>query len=262
MLVLLLFLLGICIGSFLNVVIDRSAQGESIFFGRSHCDYCKHTLAWYDLIPVLSFIFLLGRCRYCGKKLSWQYPLIELLTGMLFVAVFQFSVFIRQPADQFSILYSVKLFLLFSIIASLIALFMTDLKYEILPDGITLFGASAALLYAVFFSGTIVNQLLAGLGTSLFFLLLYLATRRRGMGFGDVKLAILLGWFVGFPNIFLAVYLAFLTGGLTGIILILAKKKKLKGDKIPFGPFLIGGTVLTFFCGQQLWQLTMRFLGI
>ncbi len=256
---LLIFLFGICVGSFLNVVIDRTAQGRSIVKGRSACDFCHHVLSWYDLVPVASFLFLLGKCRYCQKKLSWQYPLVELATGSLFVLLTQFSVF----SSQFSIGSVLDLVFLFSIMSSLIVLFMTDLKYEILPDSIVVFGIVCAALYMVFVTNTLIlNHFLSGIFASLFFLLLYLATKRRGMGFGDVKLAILLGFFVGFPSIFLAIYLAFLTGAVVGIILIVAKKKKFKGDRIPFGPFLIGGTIVCFFFGQQLWQITLRLLGL
>lgn len=212
---LLVFLLGLSVGSFLNVLIDRLANGESIWLGRSHCDWCKKPLRWYELIPVLSFIIQRGRCRRCHKKISLQYPLVELAAG---------TIFVTQPWASWIIL------------SALLVIFVADLKYMIIPDSMIVVG-----LLGVVTRG----NWLAALVAAIFFLILFLLTRGKGMGFGDVKLAFLLGFWLGFPHVVIALYLAFLTGAVTGVTLILTGKKGLK-SKIAFGPFLVLGAVLTY----------------
>jgi len=262
MLVAFIFLFGLVIGSFLNVIIDRTAEGRSIVKGRSECDYCHHILEWYDLIPICSFFFLFGKCRYCKKKLSWQYPLIELLTGVTAIGLFYF-VFHSSIYQVVSITKIIAFSYYFFIFSCFIVLFFTDFKYEFLPDNVILVGSIVSFFFILLTTDYLLsNHVLSGFGASLFFLLLYLATKKRGMGFGDVKLAIFLGFFVGFPNIFTGLYVAFLTGGMVGIILVVLRKKKFHGDKIPFGPFLIGGTIISFFWGHQLWQIALRILGL
>jgi len=291
MLVFLLFVLGLAVGSFLNVLIDRIPQGQSPFKGRSYCDKCKKTLKWYDMIPVLSFLILKGKCRYCRTHISFYYPLVEFITGVMFVIVFAYVYGLRSTdyGLSFSILnspfglaqggqFSTFLYYLF-ILPSFIVIFFTDLKYGIIPDKIvypsvvifTIYHLSilpsASLRAGNFPFGlaqggqfSIFNYLLSGIGAFIFFLVLFLITKGKGMGFGDVKLAFLLGLFLGFPKILAALYLAFLTGALIGSILIIWRKKKLKGGTIPFGPFLIIGTVLSLFFGEKILRLASLWL--
>lgn len=251
----IVFVLGACIGSFLNVLIDRIPRGEPIFNSRSRCEFCHKKLQWYDLIPFVSFLLLKGKCRYCHKPLSWQYIGLEFLTGIVFILIyFQFESKVLN--DQFDRKAFFELSYQLFMMSSFIVLFFTDLKYSILPDKIAYPAIFATSLFLLF-NPSVPFHILSGIGASLFFFLLFIITRGKGMGFGDVKLVFLLGLFLGFPNIVIALYIAFLTGAFISIILIIKMKKKLK-DAIPFGPFLITGAILAFFWGNSI----MSFLGV
>lgn len=215
---------GLAVGSFLNVLIDRLPKGENVLTGRSRCDHCGKSLRWFELIPLLSFLLQGGRCRRCHARLSWQYPIVELVTGIAFF-------------------YGVNP-LLFS---SLLVIFVADLKYQIIPDSMIVIG----VIGVIGVLGVIGENFFAGIGAAAFFLLLWLITRGKGMGLGDVKLAFLMGLLLGFPKIVVAAYLAFLTGAAVGVILILLRKKDLK-SKIAFGPFLIIGAVAAILWGEKL----------
>ncbi|MBI2028739.1 MAG: prepilin peptidase [Candidatus Levybacteria bacterium] len=258
--IIFIFLVGTAIGSFLNVLVDRLPRGEGVFGGRSHCDKCKKDLAWYDLIPLFSFLILRGKCRYCHTPLSLYYPVVELTTGILFVLVFVF-LGARIMNQELRILDYITLVYYFIIISSLIVVFFTDLKYGIIPDAIVAPSIFVSFPY-LFFNhySLILNHLLSGGGAFLFFLFLFLITKGRGMGFGDVKLSFLLGLVLGFPKIAVALYISFLTGAIVGCILIIWKRKRLHGTKIPFGPFLVFGTLLTIFLGEQIMQIMLGFL--
>lgn len=234
-----IFLVGIFFGSFLNVLIDRLPKGQPVLFDRSRCDSCGKVLKVTDLIPIVSWLALSGRCRYCRSPLSLYYPVVEITTGILFVFVFSFSVF---PESIF----------LLTIFSCLMVIFFADLKYGIIPDQILYPLAGASLLYLISINGQLLNHFLSGVAILLFFFALFRFTGGRGMGFGDVKLSFFLGFFLGWPNTILAVYVAFLTGALISIILIVLGKKKLKGDTIAFGPFLVIGTIVAYFFGNQI----------
>lgn len=256
---LILFILGLCVGSFLNVVIYREVKGKSWFWGRSFCDKCKKKITWYDNIPLLSFLLLKGRCRHCHKKISLQYPFVELLTGLEFVWIY---FLIKSNLDffgKFEGFYSLLSLLVWFVLGScLLAILVADLKYKIIPDTAIIFGIVISLLKLWVdyrFTGMLdlsvfPSSLLAGL----FFLGLNIGTKGKGMGFGDVKLAFFMGLILGFPKIVIALFTAFLTGALMGVILILLKKKKTK-SKIAFGPFLVLGTIIAIFWGDVVWRL-------
>jgi len=283
MLVFLLFILGLAIGSFLNVLIDRIPQGQSPLAGRSYCDKCKKTLKWYDLVPLISYLYLKGKCKYCRVHISFYYPLVELITGVMFVLIFLYLSNLRLLNLEFGnyLMFGILnleiilsyLYYLF-ILSSFIVIFFTDLKYGIIPDKI-IYPAIIISIFLLFFISKeswlsfplqpatfemFVNKFLSGLASFAFFLILYLITRGKGMGFGDVKLAFLLGIILGFPKIIVAFYLAFLTGAIVGFILIIWGKKKLKGGTIPFGPFLIIGAVLSIFFGEKIIHLVSPWL--
>lgn len=245
----LLFLLGLCIGSFLNVVIDRVPKDKTILRGRSYCDHCKKDIAWRDLIPVVSFIMLGGKCRNCKKQIDIRNPTVEITTGLLFVLIY----FSSLPLNYFSF------FVLIFVFSSLIAIFFIDLKDGIIPDKITYPAIFVLVVYLLTNTTLLMNHLLSALLASAFFLIIFILTRGRGLGFGDVKLAGLLGIFLGFPNVFLAIYIAFLTGATVSFILILWRKKVLK-DTVPFGPFLILGAVISFFWGERMASHLLSFL--
>lgn len=264
-----LFVLGIFVGSFLNVLADRLPNDESPFKGRSHCEYCKHVLSWKDLIPLLSFTLLKGKCRYCGKKLSTYYPIVELTTGILFALTTYFAIY-HLPFTIFDQLSITNLFLIshFSsfifylfIVSCLIVIFFADLKYGIIPDKITFSAIFVSFIYAFLIHNSLfLNLLLSAIGAALFFFALFAITKGRGMGFGDVKYAFLMGMLLGFPNIITALYVAFLTGALISLILVVWGKKKLKGATIPFGPFLVIGTIVGLFWGDSITQYALSFL--
>jgi len=262
-----IFLLGSIIGSFLNVVICRLETGEDIVKQRSHCPKCGRILPWYDLIPIVSFFALRGRCRACQKKISWQYPLVEMATGLLFILIFNF---------QFSIGNLLATYFLLYVICSLIVIFVYDLRHYIIPDKILWPAIVATLLFRIlnleFVSNfefrisnfeTLLNPLFSALAAAAFFLFLVLITRGRGMGLGDVKLVFLMGLVLGWPGILMALFLAFFSGALVGIALILISghrqplglamsKNYTLQSQIPFGPFLIFGTLAALFWGQQI----------
>jgi|TARA_Y100000031_G_scaffold143446_1_gene173909 leader peptidase (prepilin peptidase)/N-methyltransferase len=254
MLYILIFVFGLCVGSFLNVAICRLKTKEPITKSRSHCPKCRAVLKWYDLIPVLSFLIQKGKCRYCHKKISWQYPIIETSTGLIFLQIFNF---------QFSIFNTIYYFL---IISFLIIIFVYDLKHYIIPDRIIYPAILVAgiwyLVSGIFIQNTsyeLRTTILSALGASLFFLALVLISQGKWMGLGDVKLAFLMGLILGWPNILLALFLSFFSGAIIGIGLIIAGKKGLK-SQIPFGPFLAGSTILVLLYGHWLITCCINFL--
>lgn len=249
----LVFVFGLFFGSFLNVVIDRLPKGQSIVYPPSHCPHCKHRLVFYDLIPLFSFFYLNGKCRYCKAKISWYYPMIEAVTGVLFVTTFFVSGL--SLADVLSAHIFLLVYLLF-IISCLVIVFFTDLKFGIIPFKIVVLALAIISIRYFFLSfgepGYILGYLFSGIGVFSLFLLLFLVTRGRGIGFGDVVFSLLMGYVLGFPKIVLGVYISFLTGALISLILVLAKRKKLKGGIIPFGPFLVSATIVSLFWGQMI----------
>jgi len=250
---------GLIIGSFLNAVIHRLHTKESPAKGRSYCPHCKHELKWYDLIPVVSFLFLRGRCRYCSKHISWQYPLVEIATSVLFLLIFYYQL----PVTNYQLLLHV--FFLFIITAFLIILFVYDLKYLLIPEKIIYPAIGVALLYVIY-QALILNTLyfipytfFSAFGAAAFFFAIFLVSKGKWMGFGDVPLAFLIGFVLGFPGIIVALFLAFFIGAIIGVSLLVAGKKGLKSE-VPFGPFLITGFFIALFWGEAIAAWYLRFL--
>lgn len=250
---LMIFLFGLAIGSFLNCVIYRLAlpsfsrknlggleAGISFFWGRSYCPNCKHSLSWQDLIPILSFVALLGKCRYCRQSIAPQYPLVELATGVLFFFVGMVAV------DVIELIY------LLIVACFLIIIFVYDLKHYIIPDKVIFPIIFIALFYnLIFHLSSFIPYFVAAVLAGGFFLAIVLMSGGRWMGVGDIKLAFLMGLVLGFPNILAALFLAFLLGAIIGVGLIISGKKTLKAE-VPFGPFLATGTFVALFWGSQL----------
>jgi leader peptidase (prepilin peptidase) / N-methyltransferase len=231
---LFVFVIGLCFGSFSNVLIWRVPQGLKIT-GRSVCRKCKNKISWFDNIPLLSFVLLKARCRNCKTKISLKYPLVELITGIIFVLLFL----------KFGLSSQMFLFSLFSPL--LISIFFIDLDHQIIPDELVFFGMGLSFLYLVFINPPLFYaNIFAGFISSFFLLCLHFITKGKGMGLGDVKFAVLGGMLVGLTNIFTWFFIAFLTGAMVGCILILVKKYGLK-SKIAFGPFLVIALFLTMF---------------
>jgi len=275
------FILGLLIGSFLNAAIYRTETKKSLR-GRSFCPHCKHQLSFWDLVPIFSYLFLRGRCRYCKKSISPQYPLVELATGILFAAIsLKFilptlltinNTTYQIPNTLYFILYS--LFLLF-ISAILVFIFTYDLKHSIIPDKIvvpailislvaivSLWGLNALSFpqNAIEIAFSAISRAFFGVaaGAGLFFLLVFVS-KGKWMGGGDVKLGILMGLFLGFPNILVALFFAFLTGALVGLALIALRLKKF-GQTVPFGPFLVAATFFALFFGGVIISLYLSLL--
>jgi len=243
---LFVFFFGTCIGSFLNVVVYRLNHNLSPLKGRSFCPKCKKKILWRDNIPLFSFIFLRGRCRFCHSPISWQYPLVELGTGAITYIVYRIS-YLAGGDILFTIYYLL-------ITYALIAVFVSDFRYQTIPDEVIYPAILISLLYTIRYMP---YAILVGIGASLFFLALVMATRGQGMGMGDAKLAGLMGLVLGFPRIIVAMILAFLTGAIIGVILILLGKKRFK-EHIPFGPFLTSATWISLFWGQIIWQFYLE----
>ncbi|MDP2936483.1 MAG: prepilin peptidase, partial [Dehalococcoidia bacterium] len=241
-----LFFVGLVVGSFLNVCIDRIPREESLVFPPSHCDICGHALSWLDLVPVLSYLGLSGKCRYCGEPLSWRLPVVELATGALFAGLALQLGF--NPRLAAAIVY-VSIFLI---------IFVVDMERQVIPNRLLypalpvagllslLWPPSEAardalgFLIAVFQGGDTVlaiSQSLAGGLAAFLVLLVPWLVFPSGIGSGDVKLAALVGLTTGFPLCLLAMLLSVVSGGLVAVVLLLSGSKGRK-EPIPFGPFL------------------------
>lgn len=258
-----IFIFGLAVGSFLNVLIDRIPRSESIIKARSHCEHCRKTLSWYDMIPVFSFILLNGKCRNCHLSISLYYPVAEVLTGIIFVLAIiflssqRFTIYDLRFTNIISIIY----YLL--ILSALIVIFFTDLKYGIIPDKIVFPAIVISFVFLISqYSNISISNFLSAAGAFLFFYLLFIVTRGKGMGFGDVKYVFLMGLILGFPKIVIGLYIAFVSGAIISLILILLKKKKLFGSTVPFGPFLVGGTFIALFYGDLILSKALVFLSI
>lgn len=240
----LLFLLGLAIGSFLNVVVYRLNHSLSPLEGRSLCPKCKKKIAWRDNIPLLSFFLLRGHCRSCHSPISWQYPLVELATGILTLFVIYYSLFVIHLGSLTTVYFLL-------ITYALIVIFVSDLRYTTIPDQVVYSAIGLALVWSL--GNREWLPVLAAVAAAGFFLFLVFVTRGKGMGMGDVKLAGLMGLVLGFPGIVVALMLAFLTGAVAGVILVLSGRKRL-GEHIPFGPFLAGAAWFSLFWGEMFWR--------
>lgn len=292
------FIIGVCLGSFTKVIADRSLTNRD-FWGRSYCENCKHKLAWYDLFPVFSYLFLGGKCRYCKKKFSSEYMLIEILMGLLTAGVF--AKIVPQNALELNtvswVVLSISLLMYIIILITLISTFITDFKTGYIPDRIThpaiwgmfiLLIISAAFKVPLFYlslkNSEIGKYLIPpysnyfyihaldlmqplfyscamALVLGLFFYALIVFTRGKGMGGGDLKLGVFLGLAFGFPYSLVVLMLSFLLGSIFGLGLIFFGRKKF-GQTLPFGPFLsISGLIVVFWGSEILdWYLHLNLI--
>lgn len=291
------FIIGICLGSLTKAIADRSLTDKT-FWGRSYCEACKKQLAWYDLFPVLSYLLLKGKCRYCKKKFSPEYLLIEVLTGLIVSWIFVKTVplnileldWTAWTVVGFSILmYS-------TIVVTLISTFITDFKTGYIPDRITfpaiwimfltllvVTAFKSGLLYWSLSESALGKYLLPPASNyyfdqvlrlseplfygclmafliGLFFYVLIVITRGKGMGGGDLKLGVFLGLAFGFPYSLVVLMMSFLLGSIYGIGLIALGKKKF-GQTLPFGPFMSIAGIIVIFWGSEIldWYLHLSF---
>jgi len=242
-------LLGLVVGSFLNVVIFRINTNKT-FGGRSKCMVCQNKLCWYDLFPFFSFVFLRGRCRFCKTRISIQYPLVEISSALIFVGLF-FKFQNIFYVDTFMFCITMAYYALMFSILLVIAVY--DIRHKIIPNSLALVLAIVSFVGLFFFSELgfyphipSIWQFLSGVFMALPFALIWLVSRGRWMGLGDAKLAIGIGWLVGIEKVFLATVLSFWSGAIIGLILIFLSKKYSIKSEIPFAPFLVLGALLSF----------------
>lgn len=257
----LIFLFGLCIGSFLNSLIYRLETKKKICFARSICVYCKKILSWKELIPIISFLIQEGRCRKCKKKIFWQYPAVELVTGLLFVATFLKFWNLKLaclPAQAGSLEFGVWSLLYWFAISVLTVIFVYDLKHTEIPDKVMIPGIVVVFILQLILKVPVWDLLLAGAIGGGFFLIQYLASKGKWIGAGDVRLGIFMGFVLSWPNILVGLFIAYMIGAVIGIILVFSDKKKLQ-SQIAFGPFLAVGTIIAIFFGDFAvsWYLTL-----
>ncbi len=263
MIICILVVLGLCFGSFVNALvwrIHKQAQNKksqqdkySVLTGRSMCTDCGHMLAWYDLIPVFSWLGLGGKCRYCHRHISWQYPLVELITAGLFILSYLY-----WPLG-FTGLYIAMFIMWLVFVVGFMALAVYDLRWMLLPDRIVYPLQGFAVIYVLtkfVASGGDLDVLLGAVMGVVFssgiFYILYQVSQGKWIGGGDVKLGVVLGLVLGgaFEAI-LMLFIASMLGSLIGIPLLLAKKTKLQ-SKLPFGPLLLIATFVVFLFGASM----------
>lgn len=259
---LFLFIFALACGSFLNVIILRVYDKKSIL-GRSQCPYCQKELKVIDLIPLISYFLSAGKCRYCQKTISIQYPLVELGTGFCFLLI---GLKFLLPITFASLLFTFYFLILTSL---LIIIFVYDLKYSLIPNTIVYLAIFLAIGYWLIAYGfkisplgfywppitnplSLVTNLLTAIAIAVIpFFALYWLSHEKWLGFGDVKMAFLMGLLLGFPNILVALFLAFNLGAFVSILLVAFGKKTLKNE-IPFGPFLVLATFITLLYGEAI----------
>ena len=242
----IIFLYGIVIGSFLNVCIYRIPLKENIVVVRSHCMSCGHELKWYELIPLFSFMLQRGRCRACGTRLSFQYPFIEGLNGVLYVLIV-----VINGLNVDSLLYCL-------LISALIVLSVIDWRTYEIPIGINIFILALGLIATVIHYNDWLNHVIGFFAVSVFIYLIILLTKGRGMGGGDMKLMAAAGLLLGWKEIILAFFL----GCILGSVIHVTRMKIAKADRVlAFGPYLSAGIFLTVLFGNSILSWYIGLLG-
>jgi len=243
-------LLGLTIGSFLNVCIYRLPEGKSIVRPRSFCPKCGERIRALDNIPVLSYLLLRGRCRGCGERISLQYPLVEIVSALVLVILYrEFGLSVRFIGYSFFTL-------------ALLVVFFTDLNKRIIPDRVSYPSIVVGLIFSA-----VTREIVSGLlGMALGFVILLFAAwlgklifRKEAMGGGDIKLAAMVGAFLGWKLLLVSLFLAFVFGAVLGSVLMVLRGRK-EGSEIAFGPFIVAGSIVALFWGAELVAVYMRVL--
>lgn len=242
------FLFGLIIGSFLNVVVYRLNAMETLM-GRSHCPHCRNKIRWYDNIPVISFVVLMAKCRDCGRKISWKYPIYELITGIIFLFIGNYFFAFAYPITWLTTLYYLIVFSL------LLIIFAYDVEYMEIPMIVLWAGVIISVVYllgvdwqrfgavASYFDLKLVSGLIGGAVAFLFFYVLAAYSKETWMGMGDAYLGLFIGLIVGWPHVISALMLSFTIGALVSVILLMMQRKTMK-SQVPFAPFLVVATFL------------------
>jgi leader peptidase (prepilin peptidase) / N-methyltransferase len=262
--VIIFFIFGLIIGSFLNAVVYRLNAVESLM-ERSHCPKCKKKIRWFDNVPLLSFILLSAKCRDCGEKISWQYPAVEFVTGVVFALIGNYFFLSFDSASWMQAAYYLAIFSL------LFVIFVYDIKYMEIPMLVLWLGVGVTLAYFISsdwhdfaLAVSIVDLktvagLLGGLVAFLFFFGLAAYSKETWMGYGDAYIGMLAGLVVGWPNIIPTLMLSFTIGALISVELIIFRKKTMK-SQVPFAPFLITSVFLIIILPQAFPALKDLFL--
>lgn len=263
---LIVFILGTAVGSFLSVVTYRTKKNKGIVLDRSICPSCRKQIKWRHLIPIFSWMFLRGKCAYCGKNISFHYFALEVLTGLLFLAAFfsnNFLEIIPSITNPEFLSYQIdwRIFEMFAFLiiefSLLLAIFFYDLLYKEIPDRFSIPAIVIALVGGLTFGApSWESMLIGGAGVFLFFFLQLVLSRGAWIGGGDLRMGILMGFLLGWEKGILAVVLAYFTGAIFSIYLLIRGKVTRK-SAIPFGPFLAGSTILVLFYGEEIlgWYL-------
>lgn len=244
---LLIFFYGLTLGSFYNVVGLRVPVKKSIVAPRSACPNCGHQLTWLELIPVLSYMFQGGKCRQCKTGISPIYPLVELMTGLLFVSA------------PLVLGWTTELFVAWTLISLFMIIFVSDITYMLIPDKILIVFAGIFLVERIFIPLTPWWDSILGAAIGFTLLLLIAVVSKGGMGGGDIKLFALVGFVVGTKVMLLAFFLSTLYGAIFGIVALLLKKVK-RGNPIPFGPFIGAGTLTAYYFYEKIVSMYLQFL--
>lgn len=280
----ILFIFGLAIGSFVNVVAlrydgERFLLDPSMIGGRSHCMHCGETLRWFELVPLVSFVIQGGRCRRCKATLSIRYPIVELLSGLIFMCV-PLSVGIAAGTTPALYVIAALWILIFE---ALLVMALIDIQMGIIPDEVNIFLGAAGIFLEIFSVGYfgpvnhsffgfysqifglqgsfLWNRLFAAAFSGVFFWLLIAVTKGKGMGMGDLKLAIPLGLLFGWPDVLFVFMFAFITGAIFGLVSVALKRNNIKGT-VPFGPFLALGAATVFFWGMPFFNWYFSVFGL
>lgn len=242
--IILIFILGLIVGSFSNVCIYRIPRNESVIYPASHCPKCSTTILTKDNIPLLSYILLKSRCRNCGSRISIKYPVVEFLTGLVYVIIYQIYGLSAQ-----SLIYII-------LSSALIIIAFIDLGEQVIPEVISLPGIVVGLILSFFVHHiSFVNSALGIVIGGGIILVIRLAGslifKKESMGIGDIELTAMIGAFLGWRYITISLFLGFFFGALTGIFLILSKIKS-REDAVPFGPFIVLGSFITLLWGEKI----------
>lgn len=246
----MLFVIGLCMGSFLNVLVLRIDNLSTVWKGRSVCPHCKHMLAWYDLIPLFSFATLLGKCRYCKKPISAQYPAVEFCVGMLFLLLF------LKLGVGLALVYYLIVFSLLTVV------FVYDLKTQMVPEAFVWVALVLAFAGGSYFGNfSFQDMIVGGLVGGGLFALLVVVSKETWMGAGDIKIGLIMGFLLGYPVAILGLFSAFVMGSIVGVAYMKIASKTLR-DPLPFAPFIIasiligmifGRGIINWYWGTYLW---------
>ena len=248
--IIITLLIGAAVGSFLNVIIYRADELKSVIRSRSKCRSCNNVLKWYDLIPILSFILLRGKCRNCKERISMQYPIVEGSTALLFLIIF-----LNYGISWQSVFYA----LIFSLF---VVIFVHDLRTQLIADIFSWPVLAFSLALGWYFAGASATDLVYGLLTGAgVLILLVIISREEWMGMGDVIIGAAFGALLCYPRSVLFLFLSFVIGSLAGLVLIAFKKKGIK-DAVPFAPFMIIAGFISLIWGNQIvdWYLGAMFM--